>query len=112
MKPKKLYSDVPKSRIEGKVEKMIEEDIISPPGIIIGIFVTNANDQESTEQTVVITVLNGLTAGTLLYVVFFEVLEKRTSKTEETWIDTGGKYSGGILIHDPPFFHCNVHERK
>ncbi|XP_040567338.1 zinc transporter ZIP3-like [Lepeophtheirus salmonis] len=53
---------------------------ISPLGIIIGIFVTNANDQESTEQTVAITVLNGLTAGTLLYVVFFEVLEKERAK--------------------------------
>ncbi|QQP48573.1 Zinc transporter ZIP3like, partial [Caligus rogercresseyi] len=55
---------------------------ISPLGIIIGIFVTNTggSGEESPEQTVAITVLNGLAAGTLLYVVFFEILEKERAK--------------------------------
>lgn len=48
--------------------------IVSPIGIGIGILLTNC-DNTTTELTAVI--LQGLAAGTLLYVVFFEILLKQ-----------------------------------
>ncbi|XP_040568156.1 zinc transporter ZIP1 [Lepeophtheirus salmonis] len=73
---------------------------ISPLGIIIGILVTNTgdNNQESPEQTVAITVLNGLAAGTLLYVVFFEVLEKERAKQKNGLIQVGSIMMGFLFM--------------
>ncbi|XP_037940291.1 zinc transporter ZIP1-like [Teleopsis dalmanni] len=48
--------------------------IVSPIGIGIGIAITNTDDMTSTNMTAAI--LNGLACGTLLYVVFFEILSK------------------------------------
>lgn len=58
--------------------------LISPLGIGIGIALTETGQGEGTDekalQTPLITVLQGLAAGTLVYVVFFEVLEKERKK--------------------------------
>lgn len=57
--------------------------LITPIGIGIGIALTETVDDETSLQNAVVTVLQGLAAGTLLYVVFFEVLEKeRLKKTK------------------------------
>lgn len=48
--------------------------IVSPLGIGIGIWLSNANDSEAYEVASVI--LQGLASGTLLYVIFFEILAK------------------------------------
>ncbi|XP_070505567.1 zinc transporter ZIP3-like [Chironomus tepperi] len=48
--------------------------IVSPLGIAIGIWVTNAGDSDGFSIASVI--LQGLAAGTLLYVIFFEILAK------------------------------------
>lgn len=50
--------------------------LTTPLGIVIGILVTEHVDENSGVQAVVIGVLQGLAAGTLLYVSFYEVLEK------------------------------------
>jgi len=54
--------------------------LISPVGIGIGLGLTSTISSEAEAQTVTVTVLQGLAAGTLLYVVFFEVLEKERQK--------------------------------
>lgn len=48
--------------------------IVSPLGIAVGIWVSNAGDSEGFAITSVI--LQGLASGTLLYVIFFEILAK------------------------------------
>lgn len=48
--------------------------IVSPIGIGIGVWVSNADGSEAFEIASV--VLQGLAAGTLLYVIFFEILSK------------------------------------
>lgn len=48
--------------------------IVSPLGIAVGIWVTNAEDSEGFAIASVI--LQGLASGTLLYVIFFEILAK------------------------------------
>jgi len=53
---------------------------ISPVGAAIGIALSEVGDKEVETQTVLITVLQGLATGTLLYVVFFEVIEKERQK--------------------------------
>ena len=54
--------------------------MMTPLGIAIGIALTQTIDEESGTQNVVIAVLHGLAAGTLVYVVFFEIIEKERSK--------------------------------
>ena len=59
--------------------------LITPVGIAIGIALTASNnggheEAESASAALATSVLNGLAAGTLLYVVFFEILEKERQK--------------------------------
>jgi len=54
--------------------------IISPVGAGIGILLSETVKSEAETQGVVVTVLQGLATGTLLYVVFFEVIEKERQK--------------------------------
>lgn len=48
--------------------------IVSPLGIAIGIWLSNADDSDAISVASVI--LQGLASGTLLYVIFFEILSK------------------------------------
>ena len=54
--------------------------LISPIGAGIGIAVSETVSSEADVQTSAVTVLQGLATGTLLYVVFFEVIEKERLK--------------------------------
>lgn len=54
--------------------------LISPLGAGIGIALSESDNLESSLQSNVVTVLQGLATGTLLYVVFFEVIEKERTK--------------------------------
>lgn len=54
--------------------------LISPIGAGIGILISETVKSEADTQTVAVTVLQGLATGTLLYVVFFEVIEKERFK--------------------------------
>jgi len=54
--------------------------LISPVGAGIGILLSETVKSEAETQGVVVTVLQGLATGTLLYVVFFEVIEKERQK--------------------------------
>lgn len=51
--------------------------IVSPLGIAVGIWLSNAGDSEGIAVASVI--LQGLASGTLLYVIFFEILAKHRS---------------------------------
>eukprot|EP00091_Calanus_sinicus_P003907 TRINITY_DN14079_c0_g1_i1.p1 TRINITY_DN14079_c0_g1~~TRINITY_DN14079_c0_g1_i1.p1 ORF type:complete len:150 (+),score=7.15 TRINITY_DN14079_c0_g1_i1:50-499(+) len=55
---------------------------ISPRWLVwrLVIFCQRQSNTEAETQTVVVTVLQGLATGTLLYVVFFEVIEKERQK--------------------------------
>lgn len=57
--------------------------VVSPIGIGIGILVSGGGggggDGESADTQMVSTILQGLACGTLLYVVFFEILQKNRS---------------------------------
>eukprot|EP00095_Tigriopus_kingsejongensis_P011255 maker-scaffold708_size108518-snap-gene-0.13 protein:Tk11255 transcript:maker-scaffold708_size108518-snap-gene-0.13-mRNA-1 annotation:"zinc transporter zip3 isoform x1" len=50
--------------------------LISPLGIVIGTVLTGTSNVDAELQNPTITILQGLATGTLLYVVFFEVLEE------------------------------------
>ena len=54
--------------------------LMTPLGIGIGIALTSVSIEGSGTRTVEVAVLHGLAAGTLVYVVFFEILEKERSK--------------------------------
>ena len=55
---------------------MIILSINTPAGILIGLIVTSYMEQASGQHILIIGVLQGLAAGTLLYITFFEVLSR------------------------------------
>lgn len=62
--------------------------LVSPLGVAIGILVTENSSADQGVQTLVIAVLQGVAGGTILYITFFEVLDREKKKSE----------SGGISI--------------
>ena len=54
--------------------------LISPVGVAIGILLIETLESEASAQGSLVVILQGLAAGTLLYVVFFEVIEKERVK--------------------------------
>ena len=54
--------------------------LFSPIGIAIGIALTETVSREEEVQSPEVIALQGLATGTLLYVVFFELLEKERQK--------------------------------
>jgi len=54
--------------------------LISPIGVGIGIALSETVPDEASLQNSLVTILQGLATGTLLYVVFFEVIEKERQK--------------------------------
>nr|XP_018915842.1 PREDICTED: zinc transporter ZIP3-like [Bemisia tabaci] len=55
---------------------------VSPAGILVGMFILNDASSGSEVNLIASALLQGLATGTLLYVVFFEVLTKTMSKSE------------------------------
>ena len=55
---------------------MVVLSMVTPIGVVIGIIVTVHMEQASGEHVLVIGVLQGLAAGTLLYITFCEVLTR------------------------------------
>lgn len=53
--------------------------VVSPLGILVGILVTSEESGDELSEGMVSFVLQGLACGTLLYVVFFEILSKQHS---------------------------------
>merc|ERR1712020_588058 len=68
-----ISSGVKKTRI---LIYMVILSINTPIGILIGILVTAHMETASGQHILVIGVLQGLAAGTLLYITFFEVLAR------------------------------------
>ena len=54
--------------------------LFSPLGIAIGIGLTETVSREEEVQSPTVIALQGLATGTLLYVVFFELLEKERAR--------------------------------
>ena len=55
---------------------MITLSLVTPLGVIIGMVITEYVDSQSAIQIFIIGILQGLAGGTLLYITFFEVLDR------------------------------------
>ena len=55
---------------------MITLSLVTPLGVIIGMVITEYVDSQSATQIFIIGILQGLAGGTLLYITFFEVLDR------------------------------------
>jgi len=55
---------------------MLTLGFVTPIGITIGIVLTSTGDSQSDSQILTVGLLQGVAAGTLLYITFFEVLER------------------------------------
>lgn len=62
------------------VAYMVTLGLITPIGVAIGIFVTEYFHDPTPYHTLIIGILQGVAAGTLLYVTFLEVLERERRK--------------------------------
>lgn len=58
------------------ISYMLTLGIVTPIGITIGIVLTSNGDSESDSQILTVGILQGVAGGTLLYITFFEVLER------------------------------------
>lgn len=56
--------------------------VTSPIGILIGLAVTTHTDEEDLGTAIASALLEGLSAGTLLYITFFEVLSREKERRE------------------------------
>lgn len=54
--------------------------LVSPLGVVIGILVTVNSSTEGPVQDLVVAVLQGIAGGTILYITFFEVLNREKRK--------------------------------
>lgn len=54
--------------------------IASPFGVILGLLITLKSDMETEIKSVAIVLLEGLSAGTILYITFFEVLNREKER--------------------------------
>jgi len=54
--------------------------LVSPLGVAIGILVTVKSSTESPTQDLAVAVLQGIAGGTILYITFFEVLDREKRK--------------------------------
>ncbi|XP_068224132.1 uncharacterized protein, partial [Palaemon carinicauda] len=59
---------------------MVVFALVSPLGIAIGIIVTETASADPSTHTVLVTILQGLAGGTILYVTFFEILERERAR--------------------------------
>ncbi|KAF8764393.1 zinc transporter ZIP1-like [Argiope bruennichi] len=69
--------------------------LMSPLGILIAI-ITQSSLEESNPMTV--SVLNAIATGTLLYVTFFEILQRDEHKDIATWVQLVATVSGFIIM--------------
>jgi len=72
--------------------------LISPIGAGIGIAVSETVKSEADVQGSVVTVLQGLATGTLLYVVFFEVIEKERLKKTNGLLMVAFIFLGAVVM--------------
>jgi len=72
--------------------------LISPIGAGIGIAVSETVSSEADVQGSVVTVLQGLATGTLLYVVFFEVIEKERLKKTNGLLMVAFIFLGAVIM--------------
>jgi len=70
--------------------------LISPVGVLVGMLLTDPK-QESELMTSALIVLQGIATGSLLYVVFFEILEKERQKSV-SGIVQALSFTGGYLF--------------
>lgn len=59
---------------------MVTLALVSPLGVAIGILVTVKSSTEDPAQDLAVAVLQGIAGGTILYITFFEVLDKEKRK--------------------------------
>ncbi|CAH1116612.1 unnamed protein product [Phaedon cochleariae] len=59
---------------------MLTLAIASPSGVILGLFVTIKSDLETRAKSTAVVLLEGLSAGTILYITFFEVLNREKER--------------------------------
>ena len=71
--------------------------VVSPIGIGIGMAITDPRQQENANNTGLI-VVQGIATGSLLYVVFFEILEKERQKPVPGLLQVIGVSCGFIFM--------------
>ena len=71
---------------------------VSPVGVGVGMALTDPS-QEGEMATTALVVLQGLATGSLLYVVFFEILEKERQKTVPGVLQVRRSLCSHIFLH-------------
>jgi zinc transporter 1/2/3 len=68
------------TRLLDLVLYIVKLSLVSPIGVVMGILVTVHSSTDGPVQDLVVAVLQGLAGGTILYITFFEVLQREKRK--------------------------------
>jgi len=87
-----------KVRVGIYVIYMVTLGFVTPLGVVIGILVTEYVSDPTPMHTLTIAILQGIAAGTLLYVTFMEVLERERKKIGNGLLKYLAVFIGFILL--------------
>lgn len=87
-----------KIRVVFYVVYMVELGTITSIGVAVGILVTEYVQDPSASHLLAIAILQGIAAGTLLYVTFLEVLERERRKHGHGLAKFMAIFTGFILL--------------
>lgn len=85
-------------RVKLFVAYMVTLGLITPIGVAIGIVITEYFDDPTPSHTLTIAILQGVAAGTLLYVTFLEVLERERGKPGNGLVKLLAVFLGFVLL--------------
>ncbi|KAG5881406.1 hypothetical protein JTB14_008918 [Gonioctena quinquepunctata] len=69
-----------KAKIKFICFQMLALAVASPFGVFLGLLVTIKSDMETRAKSTAVVLLEGLSAGTILYITFFEVLNREKER--------------------------------
>ena len=85
-------------RVKIYVAYMVTLGLITPIGVAIGIVITEYFKNPTPSHTLSIAILQGVAAGTLLYVTFLEVLERERGKPGNGLLKLVAVFAGFVLL--------------
>nr|CAH7761860.1 unnamed protein product [Callosobruchus chinensis] len=105
-----------KARADFIYTHMLFLALASPFGVLLGLGITQKYDAESQSKSIAVVLLEGLSAGTILYITFFEVLnrekERRVYRVYRAFCIIGGFSLMAFLQYLEVYGYCHTSQKN
>nr|CAI5847836.1 unnamed protein product [Callosobruchus analis] len=105
-----------KARSDFIYTQMLFLALASPFGVLLGLVVTQKYDAETKSKSMAVVLLEGLSAGTILYITFFEVLnrekERRVYRVYRAFCIIGGFSLMAFLQYLEVYGYCHTLQKN